>query len=489
MKAPARAWVLMSVATVAVLATLAGAGLLLRSAFTHSAQRVADNQALAAVDLMARVGAQLPDLRPDLFRKGLANSQRHRLDAALARGRTDGVVFGMALYDRSGEMVYGNGIEQGMSSALPRRFLDAALAGRPTTLRLTGKPRDGGAPVPMLAAVQPLRQGSRTFGVMEIWHPLAPLLAQASADDRRITWELVIGVLALWLAASPLLLRAARAAAEQWVPGRSRLVRSFARALDQDEIVVLFQPQVTSATETPAGAEALVRWRRGGSLASPDEFLPAIEGTRLMPALTDRVLEIALSELAALSPAWPDLRMSVNCSATDLGDPCFPTRVAAALERSGIDGHRLTVEVTETAVVSDHNLALGTLRELSSLGIALAIDDFGTGHSSISRLHALPMEELKIDRSFMGPDDRSRSYVTGLTSFAHGVGLRVVAEGVEDRDTMRYVASIGCELVQGYYVAKPLTGGQLRTWLEQTRCSIAGVDPAKDQDEFAPQAA
>jgi FOG: EAL domain len=175
------------------------------------------------------------------------------------------------------------------------------------------------------------------------------------------------------------------------------------------------------------------------------------------------------------------IRVSVNLSATDLADDTLPQRVAAKLDLHGVMGQNLTVEVTETAILEDVEQARLVLTALDQMGIDIAVDDFGTGHASISRLHGLPVSEVKIDRSFVSDtQQRSRTYMSAMVGFGRSLGLRVVAEGVEDLETLAILTTLNCDLAQGYFISRPLEPAAMTRWLT-TADPAASPEPALAQ--------
>lgn len=185
-----------------------------------------------------------------------------------------------------------------------------------------------------------------------------------------------------------------------------------------------------------------------------------------MSRLTDRVLDLALAQQSSWRAAGIVVRMSVNLSATDISDDELPQRLASKLTEHGVMGQSLTVEVTETALFDDADQARWVLTTIDQMGIDLAIDDFGTGHASIARLHGLPVCEVKIDRSFVSDSgERSRGYLAAMIGFASAVGLRIVAEGVEDAETLEILTTLGCGLAQGYHISRPLEPEAMTRWL------------------------
>ena len=246
---------------------------------------------------------------------------------------------------------------------------------------------------------------------------------------------------------------------------RLALLAELRSALDApDQIVVFYQPQVEPVSGAVLAMEALVRWqhpRRG--LLAPGAFLDTLEQAGLMPELTRRVLDLVATEQARHQVSGSVvLPVSVNVGAGDLLDPHFANSTAARLARFALAPSCLRIEVTEGVVMTDPERILTTLHQLEALGIALSLDDYGTGLSSLAYLRLLPVDELKIDRSFisrMSTDPASALIVGSTIALAHGLGLRVVAEGVEDAETLTALSAAGCDLVQGYLLGRPAPGG------------------------------
>lgn len=239
-------------------------------------------------------------------------------------------------------------------------------------------------------------------------------------------------------------------------------------AQDVGELVVHYQPMLDAGTRAPVGVEALVRWShpvRG--LLPPPAFLDVAERHGLMGAVTARVLDQAVREVASWQGPGAGVRLSVNLSGSCLESTALVDVVAATLDRYGFPPSRLVLEITETTVVLDDVGAIAVAERLAGLGITLSIDDYGTGYSSLARVRAFPAEELKLDRSFtlrLTSDDRTAALVAGTIEFAHRLGLRVVAEGVEDEATFDAVAALGCDITQGYLHARPLEADAVRAW-------------------------
>jgi diguanylate cyclase (GGDEF)-like protein len=250
---------------------------------------------------------------------------------------------------------------------------------------------------------------------------------------------------------------------------------------DRDQILVHFQPQLSARTGDVVGVEALVRWRhpRLGVLF-PDAFLDLVERHGLMFELTRTVLHHATRETRnwAAMGRWP--RLAVNLSASSLTDPDLLPMVDREIAESGIDPSQLTLEITETTLMTDPEGALDVMRQLAARRIAISIDDYGTGYSSLAYLNDLPANELKLDRSFTSRvlhDQRTASIIAGTVDIAHGLGLRIIAEGVEDEATLVVLRKLGCDETQGYLHARPMPADYFLWWLAKfTPSPKASVD-------------
>jgi diguanylate cyclase (GGDEF)-like protein len=258
---------------------------------------------------------------------------------------------------------------------------------------------------------------------------------------------------------------------------RLSLLGDLRRALDVDDQIALhYQPKIDVGTEAVAGVEALARWQhptRGP--ISPGEFIPVLESTSLIHRFTDRVLVLALNQARAWLDAGHHVPVAVNVSTRSLLDTSFPDRVATLLADSRVPGEMLCIEITEHTVMSDPATTIEALRRIRALGVKTSIDDYGTGYSSMTYLKLLPLDELKIDRSFvhdMAIDHANRALVRSTVELGRNLGLRVVAEGVEDAETHVALHSVGCDLAQGYHFARPLPGEVLTARLRRTSSAL-----------------
>jgi len=244
-------------------------------------------------------------------------------------------------------------------------------------------------------------------------------------------------------------------------------------AIEDHQLVVHYQPKIDLATSEMTGVEALVRWQHPDlGLIAPDEFIPVAEEAGLIKALTMEVLDQALER----SREWRDeglaAQMSVNLSARSLVDADLPAAVARLLDRWGLDGSSLTLEITETAIIEDQEIATSILAELHDLGVRLSIDDFGTGYFSLSGLRKLPVDEIKIDRGFvsaMSSEEKDAFIVRSTITLGKNLGFRVVAEGVEDLETFEELRRLGCDDAQGFLMSRPLPADELLVWLGEWR--------------------
>jgi predicted signal transduction protein with EAL and GGDEF domain len=258
---------------------------------------------------------------------------------------------------------------------------------------------------------------------------------------------------------------------------RLRTMEELRTALTDDELVVFLQPQVDLRDGTVVGAEALVRWQhptRG--LLTPADLLPAAEQAGLLGPLTDQVLELAL---AAAGRWWTDqaVAVSVNLTAANVTDLDLPSKVSAALRRHGLPPRALTLELVEDTLMADPDRAV--LADLRRLGVRTSIDDYGTGYSSLAYLRNLPADELKLDRSLTADvdrDPRAAAIVRHTVALAHDLGLSLVAEGVEDVATGDVLADLGCDVAQGYAIARPMPVDDFLAWVDARAAAAAELD-------------
>ena len=261
-------------------------------------------------------------------------------------------------------------------------------------------------------------------------------------------------------------------------PRRLALVTELRTAVHEGRLEVHVQPQAEVATGRVVSVEALVRWTHPQlGRVGPDEFIPVAERSGLIGPLTTLVLDRSLAAVAAWRAVGTDLSVAVNLSTRSLHDTDLVEEVQRLLRRHGVPSDRLTLEVTEGSVMADPTRAIAVLHQLRDLGCRLSVDDFGTGYSSLSYLKRLPVDEVKIDQSFVtglraGGEDVA--IVRAIVDLGRHLGLQVVAEGVEDQATWDLLADTGCDLVQGWHLARPMPTDALPGWLRERTRSAPG---------------
>jgi len=261
--------------------------------------------------------------------------------------------------------------------------------------------------------------------------------------------------------------------------GAERLARigELRAAIEEGALLLHYQPQVDLASGRVRGVEALVRWphpERG--LIPPDAFIPLAEQTGLIAPLTEWVLAEAIRQCREWQRAGVPLTISVNLSMWNLHDPALPDRVAALLREHDVRPAWLRLELTESALMVDTARTMDVLTRLAALGVRLAVDDFGSGYSSLAYLKRLPVDELKIDKGFvreLATDATDAAIVASTVALGHALGLRVVAEGIEDRAACDRLAGMGCDVAQGYYLSRPLPADALARWLREAPWVVA----------------
>jgi EAL domain-containing protein (putative c-di-GMP-specific phosphodiesterase class I) len=247
----------------------------------------------------------------------------------------------------------------------------------------------------------------------------------------------------------------------QAVAVRSELEQALAQALDRDEFIIHYQPQVSASTGAVVGLEALLRWRNPRlGWVEPEAFIPVAEHMGLIQALGAWTLEAACRQLHAWElVGFGPLRLSVNLSPLQFGAVDLVTEISAAVERSGIAPSSLELEITESTLMRDIAAAARAMNSLRSRGVAVAIDDFGTGYSSLASLRDFPLDRLKIDRAFVreiGSNRDATEIALAVIAMGKRLGLQVVAEGVERAAQARFLELNGCDELQGYYFSRPL---------------------------------
>ena len=260
-------------------------------------------------------------------------------------------------------------------------------------------------------------------------------------------------------------------------PDQLALVVELRHALERGELTAHYQPKLHLRSGIMTRAEVLLRWEhptRGHLL--PAQFIPLAERTGLIRGITDWLLDHAIGQCRVWRDAGAPIHIAVNVSARSLLDQSLPETVQHALDRWGVDARFLKIEITESSIMADPTHALSILTTLQSMGVRLSVDDFGTGYSSLTHLRELPIDEIKIDKSFvigMRSSEADAAIVQTVIDLAHNLGKQVCAEGVEDEATWRQLAEMGCDLAQGYWIARPMSAEDLMDWLVKTRWGLA----------------
>jgi EAL domain-containing protein (putative c-di-GMP-specific phosphodiesterase class I)/FixJ family two-component response regulator len=247
-------------------------------------------------------------------------------------------------------------------------------------------------------------------------------------------------------------------------------------AIDRHEFVMAYQPKIECGSGATAGLEALVRWKHPDrGIVMPDDFIPVAENAGLIDALTAQVFDQSLEWFSQSFPQ-SNPKLSLNISAKSLVAIQMADNLSALCQRFQIDQESIVLELTETSAMVDPILSLDLLTRLRMKGFQLSIDDFGTGFSSMVQLVRLPFSEIKVDKSFVMQaqhSSESRSVIKSIVELGHSLGMLVTAEGVENLKTLDYLNSLGCDLAQGYFIARPMPGEVARKWVERRKQAIS----------------
>ena len=270
---------------------------------------------------------------------------------------------------------------------------------------------------------------------------------------------------------------------DPYSPKRLSLAADLRHAVERGEIEAYFQPEIDLVTGDVISVEALARWthREHGNIV-PDQFIPIAEQSGLIRDLTYLMLEQSLERIRQWRSHGFDLHVAVNLSVRCLSDERLVDRVTRQLDLAGLGPDCLTLEVTEGTIMADPEHALAVLGRLHDRGIRLSIDDFGMGYSSLAQLKRMPVGQLKVDRSFVtyvSEDHDDAAIVKSVTELGHNLGLEVIAEGVEDQQTLDKLIELGCDSVQGFYLARPMSADQTLRWLRdrERQRREPGYDP------------
>ncbi len=254
-------------------------------------------------------------------------------------------------------------------------------------------------------------------------------------------------------------------------PQRLALLAELRQAIETEQLFLHYQPKIVLKTGGVIGVEALVRWQHPkNGVIPPDQFIGITEYTGLIKPLTRWVLAKALRQCATFRRKENTIRLAVNLSVRSLHDPHLPAQVAELLQATDAAPESLELEITESAIMVDPPRALETLTTLNRMGVHLSIDDFGTGFSSLGYIQKLPVAEIKIDKSFvlnMAADENDATIVHSIIELGHNLGLKVVAEGVENQTVLNRLTTLGCDYAQGYYISRPVAMEQFTAWMNK----------------------
>jgi diguanylate cyclase (GGDEF)-like protein/PAS domain S-box-containing protein len=259
---------------------------------------------------------------------------------------------------------------------------------------------------------------------------------------------------------------------ESQTPEQLALIVEMRGAMERDEFELYYQPKLHLSSGLMTRAEVLIRWnhpKRG--FLSPAAFIPIAERTGLIKPMTDWVIDRMLKQCRQWHDTGAPVHVAVNISAKSLQEQALPVKIQAALDKWNIDARFMKIEITESSIMADPAHALAITSMLQSMGVRLSLDDFGTGFSTLTNLRQLPIDELKIDKSFvmgMTASEADTTIVRTMVDLAHNLGKQVCAEGVEDELTWRRLGEMGCDLAQGYWISKPLPAGDFLAWLVDT---------------------
>lgn len=438
---------------------------LLRTSLYSVAEREAGREARVVTDMglaaaLSHGALSHRDLR-------IAASQYHA-------ARQDLPLAGVAIWLPTGRPVFARGTGR-MDALHPEPHIaTAALRTGATRVADAADPSVG----PLLEAAVPL--GRRALNaVVELHFTRSGIQETLSQSEHRLYELAGIGALIMFLAILPFLARLAKRLPLPVDPLRRAALAEFEAALARHELVLHYQPKTEIESGRVVGVEALVRWNhRDRGLLGPAEFLPLAESSpQLLKTLTCQVLECAVRDCASWLRDGHDLPVAVNVAPAVLLGTGLVGLVEETLSRHRLDPGMLILELTESALMESEEDVTEQLRAVRDLGVSVSIDDFGTGNSSLSRLRSLPLDELKIDRSFISgisTDGRDLGITRHIVNLGVELGLRVVAEGVEDERTLRVLRALRCEVAQGFYLGRPMPDDQLKWWLagRETRPTV-----------------
>jgi EAL domain-containing protein (putative c-di-GMP-specific phosphodiesterase class I) len=395
-----------------------------------------------------------------------------RLEAGVARRLTNAVadandISGLRVWDTRHRLLYGYTAAQRKAGEVPSDEFLAATRGEVgsdiTNEEQEQAEHEGSASFENGSQIEvyvPIRRAgeAQPHAVAEAYLPYDVLRHKVASATRRLYVILGTAAILLYLALLPTLMRASRALSEYYERRNPRIQRRIRRAMRNGELIVHYQPKLDLRKGQITGVEALLRWQQRGRLVPPGEFLQQVEQTEVMKPVTLHVMELALEQVAQWQREGVKLGVAVNLSPANLADEDLPAELARLVQRHGVLPDQITLEITETAMMSDPEHAVRTMTTLGGLGFRLSIDDFGTGQSNLSRLDMLPFRELKIDLSLIRAleGEGAATLVKSIIGLAHQLELWVVAEGVETDTVRERLGALGCDVAQGFLISKPV---------------------------------
>ncbi|MFL5895210.1 MAG: EAL domain-containing protein [Thermoleophilaceae bacterium] len=396
----------------------------------------------------------------------------HELDVATRAAIRSGAILDAVIWTREGRILYSSRRAFVGQTYPLAPAVRAAFAGRETVDRTHMRRTPTDPAVDRLDVTIPVRRapGMPISEVLDLAVPYARVTADIESRSKRLDTVVIAAGGLLYLLLLPFLRRAGRVARRQYDPRQARLVEELEDAIARRELHLEFQPLIDLRTRRVAATEALVRWnhpRRGP--VPPDEFIPIAETSPFFWDFSLHVLDLALAECAECRRKGLSLAVAVNVSSGNLLDPRLPTELRRLLAKHDLPPGALELEVTEGAIMEESQRAAAVLGEVAAVGIGkIAIDDFGTGYSSLARVRVLPIDAVKIDRSFIREMDATgdSALVRSVIALAHNLGLVVVAEGIENPETANRLARLGCDMGQGYAISRPLRAGEIVPWVD-----------------------
>ena len=444
-----------------VAAIAVGLGRLLRDGIRDAARSGAEQT--------GKLFSELEVGREEYEGRAISASAPQDLDVAVERSATLRVA---RLWGRGGELLYAS------DRAEPGRRVPAAALRIAFRGQIESEVSSEDSPERLIRIYVPitLAGDQRPRSVLELHLPYAPVQATIDRRTESMAVVLVVATLLFYLALFPTVLRGSAALADLSASRQAPLQRRLRRAIGNRELVLYYQPKLDLRTGSIDGVEALLRWRLGdGTIVPPADYLPLVEPTAVMRELTMHVFELAVTQSASWAQQGIELDIAVNISACNLCEEDLPDRLARLAAVHGRRPGNFTIEVTEGAMSERRDRDLQTLKALRARGFRLSIDDFGTGESSLSRIGAIDFQELKIDRSFVHQldDQGNLTLISGIIDLAHALGARAVAEGVESDAVTRQLATLGCDAMQGFQLARPMPPDELERWLRDRRSPSA----------------